>query len=100
MRAKRGCFASGCPCRPPVPGVELQILYVVVWNVPSYDRVLDIKRKRNEMGIMLAIRQMMTMCSTVCTVCYQSCYLFLYLSNGKGNDRIAVIFRCFSPRPR
>ena len=50
--------------------------------------------------LMLAVRQMMTMCSTVCTICYQSCYLFIYLSNGKGNDRIAVVFRCFSPRPR
>ena len=30
MRAKRGCCASGCPCRPPVSGVRLQILYVVI----------------------------------------------------------------------
>jgi hypothetical protein len=30
-------------------------------DVPSYDRVFDIKRKRDEMGIMMAVRQMMTM---------------------------------------
>ena len=30
MRAKRGWCASGCPCRPPVSGVGLQILYVVI----------------------------------------------------------------------
>jgi hypothetical protein len=55
----------------------------------SYGRVFDSKRKRDEMDFMMAVRQMMTMCSTVCTIYYQSCYLFKYLSNGKGNDRIA-----------
>jgi hypothetical protein len=84
------------------PSVRSEITDFIRSNrdVQSYDRVFDNKRKRDEMGIMLAVRQMMTLCSTVCTICYQSCYLFIYLSSGKGNDRIAVIFRCFSPRPR
>ena len=30
MIAAWGCFASGCPCRPPVPGEKLQILYVEI----------------------------------------------------------------------
>jgi hypothetical protein len=29
--------------------------------VPSYDRAFNIERKQDEMGIMMAVRQMMTM---------------------------------------